>query len=51
VRVVARGVGSDIELDTEPGYVFDLRDGRIVRYRWFNKPREALEAAGIAQSA
>ena len=51
VRVVARGAGSDIELDTERGYVFDLLDGRIVRYRWFNKPREALEAAGLAEQA
>jgi uncharacterized protein len=49
VRVVARGGGSDIELDTERGYLFDVRNGRIVRYAWFNKPHEALEAAGLAK--
>jgi ketosteroid isomerase-like protein len=49
VRVVARGVVSDIELDTERGYLFDLLHGRIVRYAWFNEPREALKAVGLAE--
>jgi hypothetical protein len=48
VRVVARGAGSDIELDTERGYLFDVLNGRIVRFAWFNKPHEALEAVGLA---
>lgn len=47
VRVVARGVGSNVEVDTERGYVFDIRNGRIVRYAWFNDPDEALKAVGL----
>jgi ketosteroid isomerase-like protein len=48
VRVIARGVGSSVEVDAERGYVFDVRDGKIVRFAWFNEPLEALEAAGLA---
>ena len=46
-RVVARGAGSDVELDTERGYVLDVRNRRIVRYAWFNDPAEALKAVGL----
>lgn len=49
VRVVARGAGSDVEVDSERGYVFDLRDGKVIRYAWFNDPGEALEAVGIQE--
>jgi ketosteroid isomerase-like protein len=49
VRVVARGAVSDLELDTERGYLFDVLNGRIVRYAWFNEPGEALEAVGLAE--
>ena len=49
VRVVACGVGSDVEFDTEHGYVFDVRDGRVTRFAWFNHPREALEAVGLEE--
>jgi ketosteroid isomerase-like protein len=47
VRVIARGVGSSVEVDTERGYVFEVRDGKIVRFAWFNDPVEALEAIGL----
>jgi ketosteroid isomerase-like protein len=47
VRVVARGAVSDVGLDTERGYLFDVLDGRIVRYAWFNEPAEALKAVGL----
>ena len=47
VRVVAHGVGSSVEVDVERGYVFDVRDGRVVRFAWFNESREALEAVGL----
>ena len=47
MRVIARGVGSSVEVDAERGYVFDVRDGKIVRFAWFNEPQEALEAAGL----
>ena len=47
VRVVARGVGSSVEVDAERGYVLDVRDGKIVRFAWFNEPFEALKAVGL----
>lgn len=46
-RVIARGAGSSVEMDTERGYVFDVRDGRILRMSWFNDPAEALRAVGL----
>ena len=49
VRVVARGVGSSVEVDAERGYVFDVRDGKVVRFAWFNEPDEALKAVGLAE--
>jgi ketosteroid isomerase-like protein len=49
VRVVARGVGSSVEVDAERGYVFDVRDGKIVRFAWFNEPSEAVKAVGLEE--
>jgi ketosteroid isomerase-like protein len=46
-RVIARGVGSSVVVDTERGYVFDVQDGKVVRLAWFNEPAEAREAAGL----
>jgi ketosteroid isomerase-like protein len=46
-RVVARGAGSNLEVDTERGYAFEVRDGKVVRFWWFNDPAEALEAVGL----
>jgi ketosteroid isomerase-like protein len=48
-RVVARGVGSSVEIDVERGYVFDVRDGKVVRFAWFNEPLEALKAVGLEE--
>ena len=49
VRVIARGAGSSVEVDTERGYVFDVQDGKVVRFAWFNEPLEALEAVGLRE--
>jgi ketosteroid isomerase-like protein len=43
----ARGRGSGIETERQQGYVWTLRDGKAIRFQWFNEPQEALEAAGI----
>jgi ketosteroid isomerase-like protein len=40
---VARASGLPIE--TLQGYIFTVRDGKAVRFRWFRTPAEALEAA------
>jgi ketosteroid isomerase-like protein len=32
------------------GYVWTVRDGKAVRFQWFNDPAEALEAAGLSDA-
>jgi len=44
----ASGRGSGIPVAGEHGYVWTVRNGQAVRFRWFNSHREALEAAGLA---
>jgi ketosteroid isomerase-like protein len=38
---------SGVEAQWRQGYVWTVRDGRAVRFRWFNRPEEALEAVGL----
>lgn len=45
---VARGTSdSGLEAQWRQGYVWTVRDGRAVRFRWFSDPKEALEAVGL----
>ena len=45
---VARGTGaSGVEIQWRQGYVWTVKDGRAVRFRWFNDPAEALAAVGL----
>jgi ketosteroid isomerase-like protein len=45
---VARGRGaSGVEVEIRQGYVWTIKDGRAIRFRWFNDPAEALAAAGV----
>ena len=47
---VARGtLASGVEAQRRQGYIWTVRDGCAVRFRWFNDPAEALEAAGLEQ--
>ena len=48
-RVATRSKGKGVLIDTERGYVFDLRDGKVIRFAWFNNPAEALEAVGLEE--
>jgi ketosteroid isomerase-like protein len=55
-RVVAlgsfsgRGRGSGAQFSPQPfGLVFSFRDGRLVRYEWYWKPSDALEAVGVPE--
>ena len=48
-RVSTRSLGNDVPIEAERGYVFDVRDGRIVRFAWFNDPAEALRAVGLEE--
>lgn len=44
----ARGRGSGMELSDAPfAVVVTQRNGKLVRYEWFNTPEEALDAAGV----
>ena len=42
-----RGRGSGIEISDERGYLYTVREGKIVRLELFNSPAQALEAAGV----
>jgi ketosteroid isomerase-like protein len=47
---VARGTSvSGLEAQWRQGYVWTIRDGRAVRFRWFNDPAEALAAVGLEE--
>ena len=44
----ARGTSaSGVEAQWRQVYVWTVRDGCAVRFRWFNRPSEALEAVGL----
>lgn len=43
----ASGRGSGVPLQGEHAYVWTVRDGQAVRFRWFQSHREAYEAAGL----
>jgi uncharacterized protein len=47
---VARGTSANgLEAQWRQGYVWTIRQGKAVRFRWFNDPREALEAVGLSE--
>jgi len=47
---VARGTSdSGLEAQWRQGYVWTVRDGQAVRFRWFNDPKEALRAVGLSE--
>ena len=41
------GRGSGIDVGRRQGYLWTIRDGKAIRFQWFNDPAEALVAAGI----
>jgi ketosteroid isomerase-like protein len=43
----ARGRSSGAQRENEDGYIWTIRDGRAIRFQWFNDPAEALRAAGL----
>lgn len=42
-----RGRGSGADVERRQGYVWTLRDGRAIRFQWFNSAEDALEAADL----
>jgi ketosteroid isomerase-like protein len=45
--VNATGRGSGIPIEWHHGYIWTIKEGKAVRFRWFNDPSEALEAMGL----
>jgi ketosteroid isomerase-like protein len=43
-----RGRGSGAEVERRQGYVWTIRDGKAVRFEWYNSAEEALSAAGLS---
>jgi ketosteroid isomerase-like protein len=41
-----RGRGSGADVERRQGYVWTLRDGKVIRFQWFNNPDDAMSAAG-----
>ena len=44
-----QGSASGIDVERRHGSVWTIRDGKAVRFQWFHKPDEALEAAGLRE--
>jgi ketosteroid isomerase-like protein len=44
-----KGTGSGVPMETAFSSVLTLRDGKIVRYQWFRRRAEALEAVGLSE--
>ena len=47
VIATVRGTSlSGVTAQWRQGYVWTIRAGKAIRFRWFNHPNEALEAVG-----
>jgi uncharacterized protein len=46
-----RGRGSGADVERRQGYVWTIREGKAVRFEWFNDPAKAMEAAGLREVA
>jgi ketosteroid isomerase-like protein len=48
VIATVRGTSvSGVKAQWRQGYVWTIRAGKAIRFRWFNQPNEALEAVGL----
>jgi ketosteroid isomerase-like protein len=48
-QISVRGRATGIEVAQPHGQIWEFRDGRVVRLRWFTSHREALEAVGLRE--
>ena len=48
-RIRTRGRGSGAESDTPAGWMLKFREGKLVRFRAFREPDDALEAVGLSE--
>ena len=49
VRYRAHWRTSGVDVESHESALWTLRDGKVVRYEWFNGPNDALEAAGLSK--
>jgi ketosteroid isomerase-like protein len=49
VRMHGRLKGSNREIEVTGGHVWTFRDDRVVRFKAFDTPTEALQAAGLSE--
>jgi len=52
IAVIGRAHGtsaSGLEASWRQAHVWTIKDGKAVRFRWFNDPTEALEAIGLSE--
>jgi ketosteroid isomerase-like protein len=48
-RIHYRGKGSGAESTTEVGWMLKFRNGKVLCFRAFREPRQALEAVGLSE--
>jgi ketosteroid isomerase-like protein len=48
-EITGRSHGAGVPIHREQGYVWTMRDGQAVRFRWFNSAKEALDAVGLEE--
>ncbi len=48
-RLRYRGKASGVDTETAAGWLFKFRRGRVVRFRAFREPEQALEAVGLSE--
>jgi ketosteroid isomerase-like protein len=48
-RIHYRGKGSGVESESAAGWMLKFRRGKVVRFRAFQDPEEALEAVGLRE--
>jgi ketosteroid isomerase-like protein len=42
-----RARASGVEMEWKQGYVWSIRNGKAIRFRWFSDPRDAFAAVGL----
>ena len=48
-RIHYRGKGGGVETESEAGWMFRFHHGKLIRFRAFRHPSQALEAIGLAE--
>ena len=46
-RVTGRGSGTGVDIESDGGFVFGVRGGRITHIKSYSDPRAALESVGL----